>query len=1161
MSAVTSNIQFSYLKNGSWTSFNGTVLTGMDGIKIQTGANSPYYLQYRTWNEGKTGYYSYVKSNVNDYAGSSGKPIQQLQIQVYQNDGTKLVTGVVVMYRAKVEGTWLPWVSNAEESAMESVYDKYHLSGGMSSTASFAGKTGKNVEGIQILVYEEGENSGSGENFEGTEANPSLSYMVDNTSSWTTFNRQTVTRMDGLRIQTPGKPYYLYYRTWNEGKTDYYPYVKSSDASASAYAGSAGKPIQRVNIQVYDNSGTKLDSGVIVMFRAMVDGAWMPWVSNATGAWMRDMQRKYNLGGSLDTSNGFTGITGKNIQGLEIRVFEEDSVAPTPDDFEGQEINMSTKYMIENTSDWTNFTGTVIANRLDGIRIQTDPSLPFYLSYRTQNEGKTDYYSDVSSVDTSEAAYAGSAGKPIQRFGVYVFDKSGNKLTTGVVVMYRARINGQWQPWVSNADPDWMRNVHTQYNLMGTLDTESGHTGVQGQNIDGLEIRLFSGSSSSEPIGPLPGTESLPDLSYMVDNTANWTTFTQKATADHMDGIRIQTPGKPYYLYYRTKNAGKSDYYPFVRSDDTATSAYAGSAGKPIQRLGIQVYRKSDGAKLDTGIVVMYRVYANDHWLKWVSNATREWMESTKAKYNLDGDLDYSSGYAGLDGYNIKGVEIRIFEENNTDTPPQTPTGKSKIINDVPHITQKNGYPSGCESVSAVMALQYAKNNITVDDFIDYYLEKAPRNNFHPNVAFGGDPRQDDYGCYAPVIKKALDAILKHTLYEAKELHNVPLTTLCSEYIDNDIPVILWATSGMRQWRYTGPLYYNGTAYNWIAPEHCLVLIGYDDYNYIFNDPQSYSGQTYFSKQAVEEAYAGLLKQAIVIVGKNLDGLTPDEKYLSYKEQLRLTELQTLIAKYYTTPDGLNTVTDIEKVSALYDFAQGMRKQHYYSYYSDPEGKEILESVLPNRPDYKTTKVKLNKEVFFTPDIVKRVNFGQEAFITVLSLLPNTLAKFWAVLMSISLAAEKGESIDFLGFSLDQTPKIITYFKRFFGNTLTTILSALFGFFDKVYTIKGLDEAARDGEYCIYNDNKIYAGDAYFQFEVEYDLGTEHVVYDIYLRNGVPIILESYGPIRLDWPSDGYLPVGHVKGWIKEWKEDGYVLSQYHLDRNSTFNEDYGITE
>ena len=80
------------------------------------------------------------------------------------------------MYRAKVDGTWLPWVSNAEESAMQSVYDKYHLSGGMGSTASLPAKPDRNVEGIQILVYEEGENSGSGENFEGTEADNTQLY-------------------------------------------------------------------------------------------------------------------------------------------------------------------------------------------------------------------------------------------------------------------------------------------------------------------------------------------------------------------------------------------------------------------------------------------------------------------------------------------------------------------------------------------------------------------------------------------------------------------------------------------------------------------------------------------------------------------------------------------------------------------------------------------------------------------------------------------------------------------------------------------------------------------------------------------------------------------------------------------------------------------------
>ena len=82
MSEVTSNIQFSYLKNGGWTSFNGAVLTGMDGIKIQTSASSPYYLQYRTWSlKEKTGYYPYIKSNVSDYIGSSGNQFNSFKFR------------------------------------------------------------------------------------------------------------------------------------------------------------------------------------------------------------------------------------------------------------------------------------------------------------------------------------------------------------------------------------------------------------------------------------------------------------------------------------------------------------------------------------------------------------------------------------------------------------------------------------------------------------------------------------------------------------------------------------------------------------------------------------------------------------------------------------------------------------------------------------------------------------------------------------------------------------------------------------------------------------------------------------------------------------------------------------------------------------------------
>ena len=45
---------------------------------------------------------------------------------------------------------------------------------------------------------------------------------------------------------------------------------------------------------------------------------------------------------------------------------------------------------------------------------------------------------------------------------------------------------------------------------------------------------------------------------------------------------------------------------------------------------------------------------------------------------------------------------------------------------DVPYIDQSKRYPTGCESVSTVMALQYAGVNISVDKFIDNYLYTTP---------------------------------------------------------------------------------------------------------------------------------------------------------------------------------------------------------------------------------------------------------------------------------------------------------------------------------------------------------------------------------------------------------------------------------------------------
>lgn len=489
------------------------------------------------------------------------------------------------------------------------------------------------------------------------------------------------------------------------------------------------------------------------------------------------------------------------------------------------------------------------------------------MRYKTWNEGQSYYYPEVTSLEND---YAGYPNKPIQGLSISAYSKDGTKLTAGVVVMYRAYVDGRWLPWVSNADPEWMQDVQENYNLGGTLDVSSSYAGIIGKNISGVEIYVFNGKSISSSIGNLSGGKVASTLSY-IDEDSNWHSFTSMASSVHINGIKIKTDkSKPYYLLYRTWNEGKSYYYPFVKSNE---NDYAGYPGGTVQLLNIQVYSKED-VKLTSGVVVMYRVHVEGNWLPWVSNADPKWMRSVQSKYNLDGTLDTGSSYAGIDGKNINGVEIHIYEENEIYTKPQTPIGNNKIIQ-APFISQLGKYPTGCESVTTVMALNHIGIDVSVDKFIDSYLTKTGVP-FDPSISFGGNPRSTSgYGCYAPVIKKALDKALSGKNYEAKVLNNVSLKTLCSQYIDKGIPVILWATMYMNTPYISSTWTYNGKTINWIAPEHCLLLVGYDSSHYIFNDPLTSHPQTYYSKSSVEAAYKGLNYQAIVLEKKDTSTPAP----------------------------------------------------------------------------------------------------------------------------------------------------------------------------------------------------------------------------------------------------------------------------------------------
>lgn len=854
---IYSGIDKYYLKT-SWTKYASIfdASTHITAMRFETATTNPFYLSYRTYNKGK-GWLPYVSSkNASDYAGypaSDTRYVQSVAIKVLDAaTGASLDSKYIVMYRAFMNDKWQPWVSNAKPELMYAVFNEFNLGGSLDTASGDAGLPGSDhvLTRFQIRFFKDNGVAEDDDSFTGGVVNSEKSFLVGDT--WSAFtNQATAAHIDGIKLQTgANKGYYLLYKTWHEGRTSYYPAVKSTD---NDYAGYPDIPIQKVNIQVCRNDGTTMGSGVIVMYRALVDGEWLPWVSNAYPEWMSSTKSKLGLDGTLDTSGTYAGEDGKNIEGIEIHIYEDDSTDAGAGSFVGTEKALSMRYMANSSTNWNAFVQRVVTSPIDGIEIKTNET-GYYILYKTWNEGKTGYYPAVKSTDND---YAGSPGKPIQKLNIKVYKNDGTQLTKDVVVMYRAYVDGAWQPWVSNADPEYMEAVMKQYNLSGSLNVTGGYVGEDGKNIEGIEVRLFEGSTLALPEEELPGAEATATMSYLKNGA--WTGFSKKVETTGIDGIKIQTPAsKSYYLAYKTQNEGQSSFYPIVTSkqDD-----YAGASGKPIQKLCIHVY-KNDGTKLATGVVVMYRALVDGEWLPWVSNANPEWMQAVQVKYALGGRLDTASYFAGIGGKNIEGIEIRIFEEN---TATITSVGNHKIIQNVPFISQIGTYPTGCESVSTVMALQYAGVDMTVDTFIDDYLDKKAYP-FNPNETFGGDPRSGSgFGCYAPVIKKALDKFLPELGYKARTLYHTSLEGLCSEYIDNDVPVILWATMDMKPPYVSRTWINNGTQIDWIAPEHCLLLVGYDDNHYIFNDPLRYTGLTYYSKEAVEAAYKGLYEQAIVI--------------------------------------------------------------------------------------------------------------------------------------------------------------------------------------------------------------------------------------------------------------------------------------------------------
>ena len=149
-----------------------------------------------------------------------------------------------------------------------------------------------------------------------------------------------------------------------------------------------------------------------------------------------------------------------------------------------------------------------------------------------------------------------------------------------------------------------------------------------------------------------------------------------------------------------------------------------------------------------------------------------------------------------------------------------------KKIVSAPYIDQTARWVNGCESISSVMLLQAVGIPIDPDVFIERDLPHAPyweqEGRLYgpdPMFVYPGDPHDHTgYGCYTPVPEERDHWLLA-----------------------------------------------DGTDFAWKCHEHCLLLVGYDEENYWFNDPWHDHGVCAQPKELVERCHAAQDSYAVTL--------------------------------------------------------------------------------------------------------------------------------------------------------------------------------------------------------------------------------------------------------------------------------------------------------
>jgi uncharacterized protein YvpB len=153
---------------------------------------------------------------------------------------------------------------------------------------------------------------------------------------------------------------------------------------------------------------------------------------------------------------------------------------------------------------------------------------------------------------------------------------------------------------------------------------------------------------------------------------------------------------------------------------------------------------------------------------------------------------------------------------------------------------------------------------------LDFYWEDDICYGADFHTTFAGDPENEySYGCYAPCIVTAANSYLSDIGAEVSAYDETgsDFDSLLTDYIDNDIPVLIWITSSnLHETELTSTwVTPQGTTVQWVAYEHCVVLTGYDmDNGFVYvSDPLV--GNVSYDMSKLKQRYSDMGYQCVRI--------------------------------------------------------------------------------------------------------------------------------------------------------------------------------------------------------------------------------------------------------------------------------------------------------